>query len=147
MTPLNATKVDLCVPRKVEQLLISIKVSECVCVFLRPFTMKASSVWINWNTREQINKVQLIKFFSYAKSLQHYFRVKHLTFLTNHFILFLHQKRAKLPLNQCVSRYQNIRASFTIIRHSPHTAQHPKLIYLWHQVRTRSWQSNFRRLW
>ena len=90
MTPLNATKVDLCVPRKVEQLLISIKVSECVCVFLRPFTMKASSVWINWNTREQINNVQLIKFFSYAKSLQHYFRVKHLTFLTNHFILFLH---------------------------------------------------------
>ena len=30
-------------------------VSLCVYVSLRPFTAKASSVWISWYTREQIN--------------------------------------------------------------------------------------------
>ena len=62
----------------------------CVCVCLRPFTLKVSSVWISWNAREQINDVMLKPFFSYAKSLPPFFRMKHQTFLTMHHILFTH---------------------------------------------------------
>ena len=36
----------------------------CVCVCLLPFTVKALSVWISWNVREQINDVLLKKFLS-----------------------------------------------------------------------------------
>ena len=63
---------------------------ECVCVWLgvRPFTVKASSVWISWTAREEINDVVLKTFLCHAKSLHRYFRMKHLTFLTSHFILF-----------------------------------------------------------
>ena len=67
-----------------------VRVFKSVYVCLRQFTMKASSVWINWNTREQINDVELKTFLSYANSLHRYFRAKHLTFLTSHFILFTH---------------------------------------------------------
>ena len=62
----------------------------CLCVCLHPFTVKASSVWISWTAREQINDVLLIMFLSYSKFLHRYFRIKHLTFLTSHFILFTH---------------------------------------------------------
>ena len=44
----------------------------CVCVCLRPFIVKALSVWISWNAKEQINDVML----SYAKPYR-YFRMKH----------------------------------------------------------------------
>ena len=60
----------------------------CVCVFCvcmcvcTPFTVKTSSVWISWTTREQINDVVLKRLFSFANSLYRYFRMKHLTFLT-----------------------------------------------------------------
>ena len=67
-----------------------VRVFKSVYVCLRQFTMKASSVWISWNTREQINDVELKTFLSYAKSLHRYFRVKRLTFLTSYFILFTH---------------------------------------------------------
>ena len=62
----------------------------CVCVCLRPFTVKASLVWISWDTREQINDVMLKKLISYVKSFHRYFLMHHLTltFLTSHFILF-----------------------------------------------------------
>ena len=36
----------------------------CACVCLRPFTVKASSIWISWTTREQINDVMLKAFIS-----------------------------------------------------------------------------------
>ena len=38
-----------------------VSVCVCVCVFvcLCPFTVKASSVWISWSAREQINNVVL----------------------------------------------------------------------------------------
>ena len=62
----------------------------CVCIYVRPFTMKASSVWIRWTTKKQINDVVLKTFISYAKSLHRYFRMKHLTFLTSHFTLLTH---------------------------------------------------------
>ena len=73
----------------------------CICMYVcvRPFTVKASSVWISWTARERINDVVLKTFISCAKSLHRYFRMKHLTFLTNHFILFTHWKRAKPRLN------------------------------------------------
>ena len=61
-----------------------------VCLCLRPFTVKASSVLRSWNAREQINDIMLKTFLAYAKSLHRYFRMKHQTFLTNHFILFTH---------------------------------------------------------
>ena len=96
----------------------------CVCVCLRPVTVKGSSVWISWNAREQINNVMLKTFLSFAKSLHHYFRMKHQSFLTSHFILFTHQKWSEPRLNQCRSRFQNIRPSFNIIRHRPYSAQH-----------------------
>ena len=32
----------------------------CMCVYLRPYTVKASSIWISWDTRVQINDVVLI---------------------------------------------------------------------------------------
>ena len=35
------------------------RVYVCVCVCVRPFTVKASSVWISWSTSEQINDVLL----------------------------------------------------------------------------------------
>ena len=70
-----------------------------VCVCLRLFTMKASSVWIIWDTRRQINNVMLKTLISYAKSLHCYFRIQPLTFLTSHFILFAYWKRAKPRLN------------------------------------------------
>ena len=46
----------------------------CVCVCLRPFTVKASSVWNSWNVKEQINDVVFKTFHFSAKSLQHYCR-------------------------------------------------------------------------
>ena len=52
----------------------------CVCVCLRPSTVKASSVWIKWDTREQINDVMLKTLNSYADSLHRYFRMQNLTF-------------------------------------------------------------------
>ena len=86
----------------------------CVCVCVRPFTVKASSLWISWSTKEQINDVVLKTYISYAKPLQRYFRMKHLTFLTSHFSLFTHQKRAKPQLNQYASCFQNMVPSATI---------------------------------
>ena len=60
----------------------------CVCVYLCPFTVQASSVWISYTTREQINDAVLKALFSYARSLHRYFRMRHMTLQTNHFILF-----------------------------------------------------------
>ena len=47
---------------------VCVRVSVCVCV--RPFAVKASSVWISQTVREQINDIVLKKFISYAKLLQ-----------------------------------------------------------------------------
>ena len=71
----------------------------CVCVCFRPPTLKASSVW-GWQSRVQINYVVLKTFFSSTKFLHRYFSMNHQAFLTSHFILFAHQKRAKPRLNQ-----------------------------------------------
>ena len=108
-----------------------------VCVCLRPFTLKASSVWISWNATEQINDVVLNTFLFSAKSLHRYYSMEHQSFLTSHFILFTHQKRVEPRLNYCASRFQNIRSSFTIIRHRPCSALHRKSSYLWLQALTR----------
>ena len=71
---------------------VCVYVCVCVCarvrVRVRPFTVKASSAWNSWTAREQINDIALETFTFYAKYLHCYFRMKHLTFLTNHFILF-----------------------------------------------------------
>ena len=52
----------------------------CVCVCLCPSTVKVSSVWISWDTREQINNVVLKTLDSSASSLHHYFGMQNLTF-------------------------------------------------------------------
>ena len=52
----------------------------CVCVCLRASTLKASSVWIMWDTREQINDIMLKTLNSYVDSLHVYFRIQNLTF-------------------------------------------------------------------
>ena len=51
-----------------------------VCVCIRPSTVKASSVWIRWDTREQINDVMLKTLDSSVSSLHRYFRMQNLTF-------------------------------------------------------------------
>ena len=110
---------------------VCVCVCVCLCVYTRPFTVKASSVWISWSTRDQINDVVLKTYISNAKFLHCYSRMKHLTFLTSHFILFTHQKRAKPRLNQCASHFENMGSSATIIRHRLCFALHHKLICLW----------------
>ena len=52
----------------------------CVCVCVHPSTMKASSVWIRWDTREQINDVMFKMLNSSAGSRHHCFRMQNLTF-------------------------------------------------------------------
>ena len=56
------------------------RVCVCVCVCECLSTVKASSVWIRWCTREQINNVMLKMLSSYANSLHCYFRMQSLTF-------------------------------------------------------------------
>ena len=59
---------------------ICVWVCVCVCVCLNSFTVSAwlaSSVWINWNAREQINDGVLETFLSSDKSLHRYFRMRH----------------------------------------------------------------------
>ena len=43
----------------------------CVCVCAHPFTVKASSVLVIWNAREQNNHIAMKTFLSHAKSLHH----------------------------------------------------------------------------
>ena len=71
-------------------LCLLVRACVCVGVCIRPFTVKASSVWISWSAREQINDAVLKTLLSSAKSLHRYFRMKHQKFLTSHFILFTH---------------------------------------------------------
>ena len=52
----------------------------CVCVCVCVSTVKASSVWISWDTREQINDVVLKTLDSSAGSLHRYFGMQNLTF-------------------------------------------------------------------
>ena len=108
----------------------------CVCVCLRPFNAKVSSVWISWNTTKQVNDVMVKTLISYVKSLHCYFKMQHLTFLTNQFIL----------LNQSASRFQNMRISATIIRHHLRSVLHRKSICLWRLHLREGSQSNQERL-
>ena len=103
----------------------------CVRVCVCTSTVKASSVWIGWTTREQINSVVLKTFISHGKSLHCYCRMKHLTFLTSHFIL-----------NYCASRFQKMGPSATIIRHRFRSALHRKVIWLWRHHSRNGSQSN-----
>ena len=59
---------------------LSLCVCVCVCVCLRPSTVKALSVWIRWDTREQINDVVLKTLDSSAGFLHRYFGMQNLTF-------------------------------------------------------------------
>ena len=52
----------------------------CMCVCVHPSTMEASSVWIRWDTREQINDVMLKMLNSSAVSSHRYLRKQNLTF-------------------------------------------------------------------
>ena len=52
----------------------------CVCVCLSLSTVKASSVWISWDTREQINDVVLKTLDSSSGSPHRYFGMQNLTF-------------------------------------------------------------------
>ena len=95
---------------------VCVCVSVCVCVYIRLFIVKASSVWISWNAREQINDVMLKTFFSYAKSLHRYFRMKHQTFLLATLSCLQTRNKQSYDLTGV--------PLFTIIRHGPHSAQH-----------------------
>ena len=95
-----------------------------------------------WTASERLNDVMLKMFLSYAKSLHCYFKMEHQTFLTNHFILFTHQKRAEPRLNQCESHFQNMRPSATIIRHRLRFALHREPTCLQRQDSREGSQSN-----
>ena len=98
----------VCVLVQVYVLCVCVCVSVSVSVSVCTSSLKVLSVSISWIAKEQINDVVLKTSFSYAKSLRHYFRMKHLTFPTSEFILFTHQKRAEPRLNECTSHFQNI---------------------------------------
>ena len=53
---------------------------EYVCVCVHPSTVKASSVWIKWDTREQIKDVMLKTWNSSAGSFHRYIGMQNLTF-------------------------------------------------------------------
>ena len=59
---------------------VSVRVCVYVCVYLRPSTVKASSIWISWDTRVQINDVVLKTLDTTASSLHRYFGMQNLTF-------------------------------------------------------------------
>ena len=104
----------------------------------RLLTVKASSVWISWNPREQINDVMLKTFLFYVKSLHYYFRMKPQTFLTGSFILLTHNRSGlSHELTSANLTFIKIRPSFNIIRCRPRSTQHRKPIYLWRQALTR----------
>ena len=87
----NASWLNVCV-----RVYVCLRVSVC----LRPSTAKALSF------EGQINDVISGKgVFSSAKFHHCYFSMKHRAFLNGHFIMFTHQKRAKLDLTSlmCVS--------------------------------------------
>ena len=109
----------------------------CLCVCIRPFTVKASSLWVSWDAREQIIDVMSKRFLSYTISLHRYFILKHLIFLSSNFIRFTHQKRTKPRVNQCASRFQHVSPSFTIFRYRPRSTLRRKPIFLWNQTLTR----------
>ena len=83
---LNKSKITFLVPT----FLVPLCVCVGVCVggggggrpppVLRPSTVKASSVWDRWDTREQINDVMLKTLNSYTDSLHRYFGMQNLTF-------------------------------------------------------------------
>ena len=125
-------------PRKKNTICVCVRVCVCVCACVSPFTVKASSAWISWNAREQINDIMLKTFLLYAKYLHHYFRMKLQTFLTSHFILFTYNRSGlSHDLTSVCLAYIKIRPSFNIIRYRPRSAQHRKPIYLWRQALTR----------
>ena len=125
---------------------VCVCVRVCVCVCVRPFTVKASSVWISWTTREQIDDVVLKTLFSYFRSLHRCFRMKHLTFLTSYFILLNYQKRAKPRICWCASRFQNMGPLATMIKHRFQSALPCKPICLWRLYTLKGSQSNQERL-
>ena len=60
--------------------LYNVHVCVCVCVCVRLSNVKASSVWIKWDTREQINDVMLKTWNSSAGSFHRYIGMQNLTF-------------------------------------------------------------------
>ena len=59
---------------------VCVCVCVCKCVCLGPSTVKASSVWISWDAREQINDVVLKTLDSSGGSNYCYFGMQNLTF-------------------------------------------------------------------
>ena len=59
---------------------VSVRVCVYVCVYLRPSTVRASSIWISWDTRVQINDVVLKTLDSSAGSLHPCFGMQNLIF-------------------------------------------------------------------
>ena len=59
---------------------VCVRACVCVCVCLGPSTVKASSVWISWDAREQINDVVLKTLDSSGGSNYCYFGMQNLTF-------------------------------------------------------------------
>ena len=76
----------------------------CVCVGARARTSIHREDFICWDQldyqgTDQRCYVDDFSFLCQVKSLHHYFRTKHETFLTSHFIMFTHYKRAEPRLN------------------------------------------------
>ena len=95
---------------------LAVCVCVCVCVCLRPFTVKASSVWSSWDCQgtDQRCCVEDVGLLCRFPSSLLWNAEPNLS--ANCFILFVHQKQAQPRLNQYTSRFQNIGPSFIIIR-------------------------------
>ena len=89
----------------------------CVCVCVRPFTVKASSVWSSWDCQGTDQRL-LCRF---PSSLL--WNVES-NLSASCFILLVHQKQAQPRLNQYTSRLQNIGSLFTINRRRLQYALH-----------------------
>ena len=107
----------------------------CVCVCVRPFTVKTSSVWINWNAREQINDAVLKTFLSSAKSLHRYFIMKHQTFLTSYFRDNTHMTSMKIvPFSRPRSLVHLLPKFFHLNLGRPISNEHPLLYMITNQL-------------
>ena len=97
----------------------------CMCMCLSPSTVNASSVWISWDTREQINDFVLKTFDCSASSIHRYFGMQNLTFqLAVLSCSYTRSEHSHDLTSIYTSRFQNIGPSFTIIRRRLRYALH-----------------------
>ena len=123
---------------------VCVCVCVCMCLCLHLFTLKAvslSTICLEQFLRQVTDRRCCAEdVIITAKSLHHYFRMKHWATqvaLTSHLSCFHTRSGQSHKVNQCKSRFQIVRSSFTIIRHHTFSSICFKPIYLWRHTLTR----------